>query len=65
MHNSKYQCHMAAGCIYHQPTYFSQLLNKSHTKKNPNYLFIKSTEEFSGKSSEEWTSRQKKIRQKE
>ena len=23
MHNSKYQCHMAACCTYYQPTYFS------------------------------------------
>ena len=23
MHNSKYQCHMAACCTYHRPTYFS------------------------------------------
>ena len=23
MRNSKYQCHMAAGCTYHRPTYFS------------------------------------------
>ena len=29
------------------------------------YLLTKNIEEFSGKSSEEWTSRQKKIRQKE
>ena len=33
MHNSKYQCHMAACCAYHRPTNFSQLLNRSHTKK--------------------------------
>ena len=29
MHNSKYQCRMAACCAYHRPTYFSELLNKS------------------------------------
>ena len=29
------------------------------------YLLMENIEEFSGKSSEEWTSRQKKIRQKE
>ena len=63
MHNSKYQCHMAACCTYHRPTYFSQLLNRSHTKKA--YLLTKTIEEFSGKSSEERTSRQKMITQKE
>ena len=31
-HNSKYQCHMAACCTDHRSTYFSQLLNRSHTK---------------------------------
>ena len=62
MHNGKYQCHMAACRTYHRPTYFSQLLNKSHTKA---YLLTKNIEEFSGKSSEEWTNRQKMIRQKE
>ena len=34
MHNSKDQCHMAACCTYHRPTYFCKLLNSSHTKKN-------------------------------
>ena len=33
MHDSKYQCHMAASCTYHQQTNFSYLLNKSHIKK--------------------------------
>ena len=41
MHNSKYQCHMAVCCTYHQPTYFSKLLNRSHTKKA--YLLTKNT----------------------
>ena len=58
MHNSKYQCHMAACCTYHRPTYFSKLLNRSHTKKA--YLLTKKTHEVSGKSSEGRTSRQKK-----
>ena len=62
MHNSKYQCHMAARCTYHRPTYFSYLLNRSHTKKA--YLLTKNIEEFSGKSLEERASRQKTIRQK-
>ena len=31
LHNGKHQCHMAACCTHHQPTIFSQLLNKSHT----------------------------------
>ena len=34
-------------------------------KNNITYLLTKNIEEFSGKSSEEWTSRQKKTRQKE
>ena len=38
---------MAACCTYHQPT----------------YPWTKNTEEFSGKSSEGWTNRQKKTRQ--
>ena len=58
MHNSKYQCHMAACCTYHRPTYFSQLLNRSHTKKNS--LLRENIEEFSGKSSEQWASSQTK-----
>ena len=59
MHDSKYQCHTAACCTYHRPTYFSQLLNRSHTKKA--YLLTKKNiEEFSGTSSEKWTRRQKK-----
>ena len=40
MHNRKYRCHMAVCCTYHRPTYFSYLLNRSHTKKlslNENY----------------------------
>ena len=49
---------MAACCTYHRPANFSWLLNKNHTKKA--YLLTKSIEEFSGKSSEEWVSRQKK-----
>ena len=64
MHNSKYKCHMAACCTYHRPTVFSLLLNRSHTKKA--YLFTENIEGFSGKkSSEERTSRQKRIRKKD
>ena len=49
---------MAVCRIYDQPTYFS-------AKQEPykeSYLLTKHTEEFSGKSSEEKTSRHKKIR---
>ena len=55
MHNSKYQCHMATCCTYHQPTYFSLLLNRSHIKNLKKHI-----EGFSGKSSGKWTSRQNK-----
>ena len=51
---------MAACYTYHQPTYFS-------AKQEPykeSYLLTKHTEEFSGKSSEERNSRQKKKRDK-
>ena len=53
MHNSKYQCHMAAWCTYHKPTPKQEPYKKA-------YLFTKNIEEFSGKSSGEWTSRQGK-----
>ena len=33
MLNRKYLCQTAACCTYHRPTYFSWLLNRSHTKK--------------------------------
>ena len=57
MHNSKYQCHMAAWCTYHKPTPKQEPYKKA-------YLFTKNIEEFSGKSFEDRASRQKKIRQK-
>ena len=58
MHKSIFQCHMAVCCTYHRPTHSSQLLNRSHTKEA--YLLTKHIEEFSGKSSGEWTSKKKK-----
>ena len=45
------------------PTNLLLLAAKQESYKNA-YLFTKNAEEFSGKSSEERTSRQKKIRQK-
>ena len=60
MHNSKYQCHMAACCTYHRPT----LLTAKQEPYKKAYLLTKNIEEFSGKSLEERASRQKTIRQK-
>ena len=54
MHNIKYQCHMAACC---------QLTELLAAKQEPYKIacfFTKNIEEFSGKSSGEWASRQKK-----
>ena len=51
---------MVARCTYHQPTYFSKLLNIKKEPYKKAYLLTKNIEEFSGKSSKEWTSRQKK-----
>ena len=51
MHNSKYQCHMA-------PTNLLLLAAKQEPYKKA-YVLTKNIEEFSGKSSGEWTSRQK------
>ena len=59
MHNSKCQCHMAACCTYHRPTCFSAAKQGSYKKA---HLIMKNIEEFSGKSSGEWASRQKKDR---
>ena len=50
---------MAACCTYHRPTYFSKLLNRSHTKTN-------NTEKLSGKKmSGEWASMQEKKDKRE
>ena len=35
IHNSKYQCMVAASCTYQLPNITSQLLNKSYRKKIP------------------------------
>ena len=49
MHNSKYQCHMAACCTYHRPT-------------SPRLLNRENIEEFSEKSQENWPAGRKKDR---
>ena len=59
MHNSKYQCHMAAYCAYR-----NSLLTAQQEPYKKAYLLTKNIEEFSGKSLEERASRQKTIRQK-
>ena len=61
MHNSKYQCHTAACSTYHRPNLLL-LAAKQESYKKKAYLLKKNIEEFCGKSSEERTSRQKKIR---
>ena len=66
MHNSKYQCHIAA---WQHAAHTTDQLTSPCCKQEPwkkAYLFTKSTEEFSAKSSGEWTGRQKKkTKQKE
>ena len=52
------------GSMLHIPQTNLLLAAKQEPYKKA-YLLMKNIEEFSGKSSEEWTSRQKKIRQKE
>ena len=53
------------GSMLHIPLTSLLLLAAKQEPYKEVYLLTKNIEEFSGKSSEEWTSRQKKIRQKE
>ena len=53
------------GSTLHIPPTSLLLLAAKHEPNKKAYLLMKNIEEFFGKSSEEWTSRQKKIRQKE
>ena len=64
MHDSKYQCHMAAYCTHHQPTYFSQLLNRSHTKK-PTSLYEKYWKNFLEKLQQNQKTEEKKDKTEE
>ena len=51
------------GSMLHIPPTNLLLIAAKQEPYKKAYLLMKNTEEFSGKSSEEWTSRQKKIRQ--
>ena len=63
MHNSIIP--VPYGSMLHIPLTSLLLLAAKQEPYKEVYLLTKNIEEFSGKSSEEWTSRQKKIRQKE
>ena len=56
---------MPYGSMLHIPPTNLLLLAAKHEPYKKVYLLTKNIEQISGKSSEEWTSRQKKIRQKE
>ena len=40
MVNGKYQCHTAESCTYHLPTIISELLNRSHIKRQKCASFV-------------------------
>ena len=56
---------MSYGGMLHIPPTNCLLLTAKQEPYKKAYLLTKNTEEFSWKSSEEWTSRQKKLKQKE
>ena len=63
MHNSKYQCHMAASCTCHLPTITSKLLSKRPCTKSCSSRIT--PRELSGEKAEQWTVSRKMTRQKE
>ena len=64
--NKKFKCITAnTGAMLHIPPTNLLLLDDKQEPHKKAYLLTKNIEDFFGKSSEEWTSRQKKIRQKE
>ena len=62
--NAEQQIPVPYGSMLHIPLTNLLLLAAKQESYKEAYLLIKNIEEFSGKSSEERTSRQKKIRQK-
>ena len=62
--NAEQQIPVPYGSMLHVPPTNLLLLAAKWEPNKKAYLLTKNTEEFSGKSSEEWTSRQKQIRQK-
>ena len=63
--NAQHQIPVPYGSMLHIPPTNLLLLAPKQKPYKKVYLLTKNIEEFSHKSSEEWTSRQKKIRQKE